>query len=277
MNNTFNLQRLGLLIKRQWLEFGKIFLITVGVALGVIVTFYTFSLWDSLFGEKQLWNSNNIDLNFREPLFFIFGFLFITVISSSYFSHLGQKPKAVIDLMIPASTFEKFLTGVLFTTILSSLAFLLVFYLTDLAFVSKLRSLYPNARWTSSEVTDPVAVWIDSIRYFFVQHQLKEFKSLAVIVPFFITSIFLLGSIYFNRFHYIKTAVSIIIFSGVWFFIIYNSGRLLFEGKVSTNQSSNMEIDNPKVWAEIGMFCLILVLTAIIWRITYVRLKEKQV
>ena len=42
MNNTFNIQRLGLLLKRQWLEFGKIYLITVAVALGVIITFYGF-------------------------------------------------------------------------------------------------------------------------------------------------------------------------------------------------------------------------------------------
>ncbi len=142
MNNTFNIQRLGLLLKRQWLEFGKIYLITVAVALGVIITFYGF-----LLSSYFIYHSRQPDyysLNFREPLFLIFGFLFITIIASSYFAHLGQKPKATIDLMIPASTFEKFLTSIFFTGILSTVSFVIIFYLTDLAFVSKLRSIYQS-------------------------------------------------------------------------------------------------------------------------------------
>ena len=87
MNNTFNIQRLGLLLKRQWLEFGKIYLITLAVALGVIITFYGFSTWSIIAEDRPF---SPWALNFREPFFLIFGFLFITVIASSYFAHLGQ-------------------------------------------------------------------------------------------------------------------------------------------------------------------------------------------
>ena len=141
MNNTFNIQRFGLLLKRQWLEFGKIYLITLAVALGVIITFYGFSTYNAI-TENGPFHTRL--LGFREPLFLIFGFLFITIIASNYFAHLGQKPKAIIDLMIPASTFEKFLTGILFTSILSTVSFIIIFYLTDLVFVSKLKSVAQN-------------------------------------------------------------------------------------------------------------------------------------
>ena len=98
MNNTFNLQRFGLLLKRQWLEFGKIYLVSLVVALGVIIAFYGFALWPYLIQTVK--EPFDFRLNFREPLFFIFGFIFISIIASNHFAHLGQKPKAIIDLLL---------------------------------------------------------------------------------------------------------------------------------------------------------------------------------
>jgi hypothetical protein len=272
MNNTFNIQRFGLLLKRQWLEFGKIYLITLGVAAGVIISAYGISLWRVLIEKVQ---QPHVALDFREPLFLIFGFLFITVIASNYFAHLGQKPKAIIDLLIPASTFEKFLAGIFFTAVLSSIAYLLIFYITDLAFVSKLRDMYPNMFWTYT--TDPSEEKKDLITYFFSRYAPKEFVSIYVIVPFFITSIFLLGSIYFNKYHYIKTTIAVMIFSGIWGYIIVNTAEKIFKGRVPIYRDSSIKLDNPKVWIEIGIFCVVLLITSIIWRITYQRLKEKEV
>lgn len=260
MNNTFNIQRLGLLLKRQWLEFGKIYLITLALALGVIVTFYGFSTWSIIAEDRPFFPWA---LNFREPLFLTFGFLFITVIASSYFAHLGQKPKAIIDLMIPASTFEKFLTSILFTTLLSAVSFLLIFWVTDFAFVSKIKGI--------SDAYSKDAV------YFFTRNRPREFTSIFLLTPFFVTSVFLLGSIYFNKFHYIKTAICVMIFSGIWTWIMVKAGQRLFEGKILIHHNNNMSVDDPKLWAEIGAFALMLLLTAIFWVITYVRLKEKEV
>lgn len=260
MNNTFNIQRFGLLLKRQWQEFGKIYLITLAVALGVIVTFYSFALTNVITEE---YGFTSRILNFREPLFIIFGFLFITVIASSYFAHLGQKPKAIIDLMIPASTFEKFLTGVFFTAILSVVSFVLIFYITDLAFIAKIKNI-------SIKYGEPAT-------YFFVKNSPKEFASIYTIVPVFTTSIFLAGSIYFNRFHYIKTAISVMIFSGIWAYLIYKIGQTLFDGRIRVEQVDMNTNNAPKGLIELGVFAVFLLLTAIFWTITYVRLKEKQV
>ncbi|MFD0940045.1 hypothetical protein [Pedobacter boryungensis] len=274
MNNTFSIQRFGLLLKRQWLEFGKIYLITLAVALGVIITFYSFATWNTIF-EQRLFSERL--LNFREPLFLIFGFLFITVIASSYFAHLGQKSKAIIDLMIPASTFEKFLTGVLFTAVLSTVSFLVIFYLTDLAFVSKLRSIFHNVDTATSfrDSYGKVVETRDNLAFFFTRNYPKEFTSVFLLTPVFVTSIFLLGSIYFNKFHYIKTAISVMIFSGIWTYIIVKTGQTMFDNKIPINTGNGENISKGLI--ELGMFSLLLLLTAIFWVITYVRLKEKQV
>ncbi|TKC12959.1 hypothetical protein FA048_04900 [Pedobacter polaris] len=275
MNNTFNIQRFGLLLKRQWLEFGKIYLISLLVALGVIITFYGLALWKNIVGTHAF---SERDLHFREPLFLIFGFIFISIIASNYFAHLGQKPKAIIDLLIPASTFEKFLTGIFFTSILAIASFVILFYLTDLAFVSKLRSLYHSVSsvTTYTDASGKEVKSIDNIMYFFSKNSPNLFKPLYA-VPFFVTSIFLVGSIYFNKFHYIKTAISVMIFSGIWSLIIFKSGEFLFEGKVLI-ESEEMPLNNvSRSDGEILGVLLLVVLTAIFWSITYVRLKEKEV
>ncbi len=264
MNHTFNIQRFGLLLKRQWLEFGKIYLISLGVALGVLIAFYSIGLADVLFDEDQLLSH---DLNFREPLFLCFGFIFISIIASTYFAHLGQKPKAIIDLLIPASTFEKFLSGIFFTAILSSASFLLLFYLTDWAFVSKLKSLLESGK-------TPYEGNKEEIMFFF-----SKYWEMAVtpvfVVPFFVTSIFLLGSVYFNKFHYIKTAISVMIFVGLWCLIIFNAGEGLFKDRIPMHMDRT---DNFGKADEMLLITLLLSgLTLIFWAITYVRLKEKEV
>jgi len=260
MNNTFNIQRFGLLLKRQWLEFGKIYLITLVVVFGVTVAFYGFNI----FPLERFRGPH--DLGFREPLFVIFGFLFITIIASSYFAHLGQKPKAIIDLMIPASTFEKFLGAIIFTSLMSTISFLLIFYITDLAFISYLKS-------NLTEVGAKEILFITEKEF------ISDFRELRFVymLPLFVTSVFLLGSIYFNRFHYIKTAISVMIFSGIWTYIIYNSGRFLFDNKILIHNEDGRLGWLERSYIEMYMILLLALLTYIFWAITYVRLKEKQV
>ena len=260
MNNTFNIQRFGLLLKRQWLELGKIYLITLVVVIGVTIAFYGANVFplDTFRGAA--------DLGFREPFFFIFGFLFITVIASNYFAHLGQKPKAVIDLMIPASTFEKFFVGILFSSLLSTISFLLIFFISDFAFVSYIKANLPAA-----EISD--------VQFFFNKENTSHALgfSPAYLVPLFVTSVFLLGSIYFNKYHYIKTAISVMIFSGVWAAIVFKSGKLLFDGKIMIQEENRNSVNVSPSNAEWLAVLLLLVVTFIFWSITYMRLKEKQV
>ncbi|MGY4386530.1 hypothetical protein ACVWYN_003585 [Pedobacter sp. UYP24] len=273
MNNTFNIQRFGLLLKRQWLEFGRIYLITLGVAFGVIATFYTIAIWPS-FKEVP---SYDIRLNFREPLFLIFGFLFISVIASNYFAHFGQKAKTVIDLLIPASTFEKFVAAIFFTAILAVASYVAIFYLTDLGFVTKLRTIYSSIATSTSfdDSRGKFTVVKDNVDYFFNANRENLYPQLLVL-PFFVTSVFLLGSIYFNKFHYIKTAISVMIFSGIWGYIVINTIEFLARGR--HNKQDSVFSHGPDKDLALWLFALFIsVLTMIFCVITYVRLKEKEV
>jgi hypothetical protein len=273
MNDTFNINRFGLLLRRQWLEFGKIFLITLGVAFGVIATFYTLNFWPVFVYDSLSY----VSIGFREPLFVIFGFLFITVVASNYFAHLGQKPKTIIELLLPASTFEKFLASVVFTAILSVLGYILIFYLTDLVFMTKLRDIPTgiNSGRYYTQTVDGKELNID--RYVYLFDAMKNNMFLPFyIAPLFVTSIFLLGSIYFEKFHYIKTAISVMLFSGIGGYIFGKAAEFLMSNRrpiglprfLIGRGTNNLEL--------IIMF-VVLLLTVIFWAITYVRLKEKEV
>lgn len=269
MNNTFNLQRFGLLLRRQWLEFGKIYLISLVVLLGIFLVFYGYNYYQ--FKEALLLFNVGSDghraLEFRIPMVIVSGLIFGTLVASTYFSHLGQKPKAVIDLMIPASTFEKFLGGIVYTSFLSTICFLALFYFTDLAFVSKMRSVVEE--YTKAPIAENQR-W----GYFFDENNPNDFKALYF-VPFLITSIFLFGSIYFNRFHYIKTAISLMIFSGLWTLIIAKAGEAFFDGRTPIRGA--VEHNNGKDQAELWISLILIGFSLIFWAFTYLRLKEKQV
>jgi hypothetical protein len=94
------------------------------------------------------------------------------------------------------------------------------------------------------------------------------------LMPFLVTSIFLLGSIYFNRFHYIKTAVVGMVFGSVWTYLFVKTIEIITKGKVDASASSGIE---EKISGEVVFVALTMLITLIFWSITYVRLKEKEV
>lgn len=275
MNNTFDIQRFSLLLKRKWLEFGKIYLITLAVAFGVMLIAYIIAFWPLLTDTRRF---SDRFLFFREPFFLVFGFLFITAVASTYFSHLGQKPKTIIDLLIPASTFEKFMAGIFFTAILTTVSFVAFFFLTDLIFIAKLRSVVTSISKTTTHIDaqGTVTAINDNVAYFFVRNKGNLFMPLYA-VPFFVTSIFLLGSIYFNKFHYIKTALSVMVFAGVWTFIVVKAGEYFTDGRHAVDSPGLILHNSGKDTKELLLTLLLLVFTLVIWAITYVRLKEKEV
>jgi hypothetical protein len=264
MNNTFNINRFGLLLKRQWLDFGKIYLISFGILIGGLALFYAINLT-----ENNLKHFSSNTLNFRYPLFLITGFLFVSIIANSYFMHLGQKPKAIINILIPASSIEKFLSAIFYTLIIAIPTYLLCFYLIDLAFVSSVRATHT----LTTSFTDYTGkkIVVDGAAYFFSTKTVKEFYQFYY-VPFLINAVFLLGSIFFQNFHYIKTAISVMAFVALWVAsIIFVMSRL-------TNNTvwvggPYWQDDNHVFFAMslTGVF-----LTLVFWLISFIRLKEKE-
>ncbi len=275
MNNTFNIKRFGFLIKRHLLEYGKIHLITLGVVAGAIIAIYGFNYifnFTTTSGHPS-YAGNSLELTFREPLFVFLGIIFISISANQHFVPLGQKPKAIIALTLPASTFEKFLIGILFSVILAIVSYLIIFYLVDLAFVSKLRQIFHGTVETYNNALGKVVKQEIEPTYFFEKSVASAPKPLYVI-PLLISSIFLLGSVYFNKFHYVKTMVSLMIFFGLWITFLIYATKAFFDNKILIKGDGNFI---GKYTAEWGLTILIIIISMIFWTITYIRLREKEV
>ena len=95
MSNVFNFNRLCALIRRQWIAVGKIYMMSIVIIAAIFIAFYGFSIsmsYEDLKTNPQVMAGV---LTFRQPLFYLLGLFFVTIISSSYFSDLGQKTKAI--------------------------------------------------------------------------------------------------------------------------------------------------------------------------------------
>lgn len=271
MNNTFNINRFGLLLRRQWLDFGKVYLMSLVVLTAIIVGFYFFNI-PEIGHDNFRWTNNGLtQLRFKLPVFLTAGVLFISIIASTYFDVLGQKQKAIMELMTPASITEKFLCGIFFTAVISIASYLFIFYVVDKIFVQYINHLWENQKLLNYHTHKIMQVSFSKIFEDITEE--KEFKFLFV-SPFLISSIFFLGSVYFNRFHYIKTAVSITAFLTLVIFLTIKCGIWLAKDKAPIH---NGVVIVEKDFIIASFFWVTTILTLIIWAITYIRLKEKEV
>lgn len=267
MNNTFNINRFGLLLRRQWLDFGKVYLGTLVILIGVLVVAYWMLMPDIKNISLNIWKSPN--LGFRYLLFIFFGFFFTSIIASSYFNNLGKKADTIIELMIPASTFEKFVTGVFYASIVSACSFLLIFYLVDAAFVAYFNGQINHMITLNAELK-PAQTMVEEV---FQDPKTLNYFKYNMVSPFTVTGIFLLGSIYFKRHNYIKTATTLILFLVLWVTSTIYTMKLVTDGTVWVGNSYWQNERNI-----MQIFGIASLLITIAFYITvYIRLKEKEV
>ncbi len=268
MSNTFQTNRFLSLVLRQWIGFGKIYLMSLGIAAGVIAAFYGYALYEFRAAVDYIPSELH---DFRIPLFIFLGLFFVTIISASYFSDYGQKSKAIFELLIPASRLEKFLTAMVYTIIVCLLSYIMVFWLIDFAFVSYMRSL---ATSSSTIHADEIKNIDHSLGYITAYYKPGERAKYFFFLPFLLNAIFLLGSIAYRNFQYIKTAVALIVYIALWSFGTVYIMKTLTDGSVTVGQNTFWHNDDHifQLFLSVGVF-----VTLILWGIAFLRLTEKEV
>ncbi|WP_293884294.1 MULTISPECIES: hypothetical protein [unclassified Sphingobacterium] len=269
MSNIFNSTRFLGLIRRQWIGFGRIYLMSIGIIAGVIFGFYAVNFASNYDGMKN--QTAYSLLNFRTPLFCILGLFFVTVVSSSYFADLGKKTRAIFELMIPASQLEKFLVSLFYTVVVSIGSYLLVFYLIDLAFVAYLKGF--GSMVLNQTASTGKAGSIDLWQYFYkVQYPHSAYY--FYFAPILLNAIFLLGGIVFQNYQYVKTAISVVIYCVVWICFFVYLIKMQTQDTVGV-MSNNYWSDSNHIFALIGAGALFL--TLVLWCVAFLRLKEKEI
>jgi len=273
MNQFFSFRRFSLLVSKHWADNKKRYLLSVIGFVLLLIVWFVFTI---------LVDAQNPMQQEIQIITFFFG-LFGTgaFYASQYFRDLGSRAKGINFLLVPASAFEKILCSILFTIVIFFTVFTAAFYIVDFLMVTISNQFLP--------VHDPVRQRgvINVFRAFILPFD--GMSTLNVLLIFLaVQSIFLLGSVYFSKYSFIKTVIS----GFVVFFLLFCLIYLLYEQlmpqggyvdglftsfRVSVNGNDDHLVKVPDWIGWLIHFMLMYAITPFLWVVSYYRLKEKQV
>jgi len=256
MNSIFNSKRFGMLFIKHTTEHYKAYLMSWAVLTGVMVLGGGFLVYMI---EAPM------DTGLQTALFGAIFFLAGTMFTSTIFADYGDNKKAAALLTLPATTFEKFLVGWLFSYLIFAIVFTATFY-AILAILLSVQHI-PNMHHEVINVFDGQLV--------------------VVFVLFtFLHSIAILGSIFFKKLHFIKTAfcffisVSVATLANTAFLEMLFGRRLRASvpfANVDFRDDTGFNRVTGTYTTELLVTALLLLVAIIFWVTTYYKLKEKQV
>ena len=258
MNDTFNLTRFSRLFVKHTAEHYRTYLMAIGILVGFLVLSGAF-----LFFVVQ----NAADTGFQTASYAIVLFISGGLFASSIFADYGDKNTAISALTLPASSFEKFLVGWLWSYPIFLLVYTGVFYL---------------------------AIWgLSGLQTSFYGHPLAFFRlwqpQMIVLWVLFteVHALALFGAIYFRKLQFIRTGFTF--FVALLLTLLFNTiflkvlsgvqviklaipfGYLNFASKGQEFQIALEERTSTLI------LVLIQTVAVAIWVAAYFRLKEKRV
>ena len=258
ITNIFSPGRLLHLLKRDILSNINSTLIALGAVTAVIYFISAISAYN---------NAPSGQLYFT--LFTNFLFAGGLIVTSMIFKEMHKKETAQNYLLLPASNFEKFFSRLLISTI--GFALITLVGVTVISYLSEGVNLLIFKR--HNVIFNPFSktVWMLMAHYMVAQ------------------SIFFLGSVFFRKYHFIKTINVIFLIQLSLSIITVLFARIIFfdffEGFFGLNETSfqiqwdalKINPDTIKVLFTTGKIIYWLVPAPLFWTISYFRLKEAEV
>ena len=251
MNTTFSLNRLGLLIKRYFIENTQRELSFWGI---VIVVFMIIHQTTTV-----------------EIFFYISGFVF----AARMFKVFGYTPGGMHYLLIPATHLEKLVTSILLSTVYYFIMLLITYIIG-----SFLGTTIGNAIFSLNNPVSLDLFQMDSVTKAWGNNVVKQEGFWNIFFSFaLIQSVFLTGSVYFKRNVIGRTFLAFIlvcILLGIIEVLIF---RLTFGSLNLNGQSFNLSISGDKLFPgfESATQVLKYMMIPFFWLVSYFRLTEKQV
>ena len=253
-NSIFDINRVKLLLIRQLRFNTQTLLYGFGTVVGIIVLILSLKM---IFGDATL--DSGTFFQRIMPFFFIGGFIF----TSTIFSELGTPQRGYMYLIIPASTFEKLVVSWFVTSILYIAASLVVILLINLLLIA-IFSILP----------------LNHVQLFnlFSPTMLKSYGVYLVT-----QSIFILGAIYFEKSHFLKTILSIFLICLA--IAIYTS---IAAKIIILNLTSSFQFNNSNIPENLSNFFVNIfapTMKILFWGclapffliVSYFRLKEREI
>lgn len=275
MNQFFSFQRFSLLVAKHWADNKKRYLLSVIAFIGLLIAWFVFTM---LVDSSKPMGEDMQMITFFFSLFAVGSFY-----TNQYYRDLGSRAKGINFLLVPASAFEKILCSLLYTVILFFIVFTAAFYLVDVLMVSIARGFL----MTDIPDKETVVLNVFSAGKLPVEGE-ATFNTFNILWIFFaIQSAFLLGSVYFSKYSFIKTIISGFVLFFIIFCFVFFLYDMMPKGEYVNGFFTSYHIYNKgkdghlvtlPAWPGQLLYCLLMYgIAPFLWIVTYYRLKEKQV
>jgi hypothetical protein len=277
MNQVFDLNRWLLLNGKHWNENKKKYLLGLVAIAALAIIWFSFRM---LIDQGSPITEEHQLITYYVGLFVI-GCLY----ASLFFSELADGPKAIHYLLVPASALEKLLTAILFGVILYFICYTVIFYMVDFAMV-KVANGVAHTYWEEHRGTKLHQVGV--VNVFKGHREMVDNEVLIYLMLIYVAvqAAFLLGSVYFSKYSFVKTAISLLVIFLLLMFYVHNvldsmmpKGHF-YEGLATYKVYEKGQEKVVMIPASIGKtvgFLLMYAFAPIFWVVTYFRLKEKEV
>ncbi|NML22763.1 hypothetical protein HHL16_17900 [Pseudoflavitalea sp. G-6-1-2] len=282
MNQVFDFSRFRLLAARHWIENRQRYLLSLGAFAGLLILWFIFAF--------LLQGSHEAQNLYVQLGTFYFG-LFVTgsLYASTLFSSLAAKPTAINYLSVPASHLEKMLIALLYGVVLFFLTYLVIFYVVDFLMLQILnpiaaRNYHPYDVGNKLSEFEPQTL-VNVFRPFRENRYDNQNFYYLLMVYFTLQSTFLAGSVFFTRFSFIKTVITLLVFSFLVFVLVF----ILVEVVIPKGGFSGAGLVKYQLGYESGVITLpesmftvfryigLYAFAPAFWVASYFKLKEKEV
>lgn len=257
MNNLFSLKRFMRFFVKQTTEHYRTYLMSMAVLAGVMLLGGSFLFF--VIPEPP-------DTGMQTAMFVILLLIAGTIFTSTVFNDYGDKSKAIAALTLPATAFEKYMVGWLYSYPIFMIVYTGVFYLV-------LIGLGSMRHWPAGQHFDILSPRHDMILFVLVTYSILH-------------AISIFGAILFKKLHFIKTGFAF--FIGYAFIMIANTLFLkaitglnvikiaMPYGYLNFDTGSKYYSIAEEGPISLGVVTTLLVIALLVWVAAYFRLKEKQ-
>jgi len=266
MNDTFEFKRFALLLKKTIFERPMQLIGLTGLILAAALILYSIVVY-------------TVGWQAAQSISFIWGFVGGgCFLSAAVFGYFNTNASGSAYLTLPASTFEKWLSGIIIAGVLFTGVFLLFYRLVDTTFVSAYHNSLDKNSTDYRKMFDAVAVLPYSNDNNVFRQSMALYVNLA--------GAMLVGSLYFNRVSAIKVALVYCGVIGIIYFLNMALATVFFNHVDQANPFYNVFIkagtgvgiiELPSTASKTGELSARFIIPAILWLTAFVRLREKEI
>jgi hypothetical protein len=278
-NQYFSMRRWLKLVALHWAGNRKRYLLALPAMLGLLV------IWE---GFLLIMNRYNPLDDGMQAVTYYTGLLVVgSLFASTAFSDLGSKSRGIAWLAIPASALEKLLCALLFAVLVFFVVYNVIYYAVDIPMVGLGNRLIEvqHRVWSGGYPIQPDAVF--NVLKGMPGDRLDRQLHIYLFFYFMVQSAFLFGSVYFERYAFVKTIVAVLLC--ILFFAILDErvigatipqgwDHFLFSEWKSNGDTLRARVVSIPLVASIALVGLLVFGTPLVlWTAAYFRIKEKEV